>query len=284
MVNTIGNPLSWSMKVLGFAGHDIGAVAHELRGQESAVPRIRHIGVADLRAALRQGFADFAALRTDVIAAALLYPVAGACLVWLAYHGSLLHLAFPLMSGFAIVGPAAAVVFYEMSRKREAGKPAGWADGFRVLASPRFGAILALALGHLAVFVLWILAAHWVFLATMGPAAPASVAAFLDAALTTSAGWAMIAVGLPLGFLFALVVLVASVVSFPLLLDRPVGLAVAVVTSARVARENPGVIALWGLIVAGLLVLGSVPLLIGLAVVVPVLGHATWHLYRRAVA
>jgi uncharacterized membrane protein len=101
--------------------------------------------------------------------------------------------------------------------------------------------------------------------------------------LTTPAGWAMIAIGLPLGFLFAALVLVTSAVSFPLLLDRPVGLPVAVVTSVRVARESPAAIALWGLVVAAALVLGALPFLIGLAVVMPVLGHATWHLYRRAV-
>ena len=80
-----------------------------------------------------------------------------------------------------------------------------------------------------------------------------------------------------------IVVLVTSVVSFPLLLDRPVGVPVAVVTSVRVARESPGTVALWGLVVAGALVLGALPFLVGLAVVMPVLGHATWHLYRRAV-
>lgn len=284
MANTIGNPRSWGMKLLGLAGHDIRSVARELGG-EAAVPepQVRRIGVSDLRAALRAGIADFAALRSDVIVAAAIYPVAGACLIWLAFHRGLLPIAFPLLSGFALVGPAAAVGLYEMSRRREAGQAVTWADGFGVVASPRFGAIMALALGHLAVFVLWILSAHWLWLATMGPEAPGSTAAFLRDVLTTPRGWTMIAVGLPLGFLFAALVLVAGVVSFPLLLDRPVGLPVAVVTSVRVARKNPGTIALWGLIVAAALVLGALPLLVGLALVMPVLGHATWHLYRRAV-
>lgn len=284
MVNTIGNPLSWGMKVLGVTGHGVGEVARELGGQEVAVPEVRRIGVSDLRAALRLGLADFAALRTDVIVAALIYPVAGACLFWITVHQSLLPLAFPLLSGFALVGPAAAVGLYEMSRRREAGRNVTWADGFGVLQSPRFGAIFALALGHVAFFVLWILAAHVVSLITMGSDIPTSTGAFFREVLTTPAGWAMIAIGVPLGFVFALVVLMTSVVSFPLLLDRPVGLPVAVVTSVRLARKNPATIALWGLIVVTLLILGSLPLLVGLAVVMPVLGHATWHLYRRAVA
>lgn len=283
MATTIGNPLSWGIRTLGAAGHEIGAAARELGSEGAGIPEVRRIGVEDLRAALRLGIADFAALRSDVIVAALVYPVAGACLVWLAFHRDLLALAFPLLAGFALVGPAAAVGLYEMSRRREAGESVGWGDAFGVLGSPRFGAILALALGHLVVFVLWILTAHLISQATMGEAVPTSVGPFLTAVLTTPEGWAMMALGLPAGFLFAALVLMTSVVSFPLLLDRAVGLPVAVVTSVRVARRNPATVALWGLIVAVGLVLGSLPLLVGLAVVMPVLGHATWHLYRRAV-
>lgn len=283
MANTIGNPLSWGMRMLGEAGRDIGRVAQELGGEATPRPQVRRIGLSDIRAALGAGVADLAAFRSDVIAAAVIYPVAGACLIWIALHRDLLYLVFPLLAGFALLGPAAAVGLYEMSRRREAGQAVSWSDGLGVIASPRIGAVLALALGHLAVFVLWLLTAHWVFLATMGPAAPDSAGQFLREVLTTPGGWAMIAIGLPIGFLFAALVLVTSAVSFPLLLDRPVGLPVAVVTSVRVARESPATIALWGLIVAAALVLGALPFLVGLAVVMPVLGHATWHLYRRAV-
>ncbi len=284
MANTIGNPLSWGARVLGNAGKDIGAVTREIGGEGAAPPEVRRIGVADLREALRLGLGDFTALRSDVLVAGLIYPIIGACLIWAAYHRSLLPLAFPLLSGFALIGPAAAVGLYEMSRRREAGQAAGWSDGFAVLGSPRFGAILLLALAHFVVFILWILTAHGIFVVTMGPEAPATATAFVTEVLTTPGGWAMIALGIPVGFVFAALVLAASVVSFPLLIDRAVGLPVAVVTSFRVARENPGTIALWGLIVAGLLAAGSAIFLLGLAVTMPVLGHATWHLYRRAVA
>lgn len=284
MANTIGNPLSWGAQILGHAGQDIGAVTRELGGKEAATPVVRKIGLSDLRAALRLGLADFAAMRSDVLMAGVLYPVIGAVLIWAAYHGSLLPLAFPLLSGFALVGPAAAVGLYEMSRRRERDGKAGWADGFSVLSSPRFGAIFVLALAHLAVFFVWILAAYGIFLMTLGPDLPTSARDFFTEALTTGPGRAMIAVGLPVGFVFASLVLAVSVVSFPLLIDRPVGLPVAVVTSYRVARENPITVALWGLIVVALLAAGTVVFLLGLAVTVPILGHATWHLYRRAVA
>ncbi|MEZ5779953.1 MAG: DUF2189 domain-containing protein [Paracoccaceae bacterium] len=283
MANTIGNPLSWGARILGAAGQDIADVSREIGGREAEPPEVRRIGMADIRAAIRLGAADFAALRTDVLMICLLYPIIGAVLVWAAFNRNMLPLVFPLISGFALLGPVAAIGLYEMSRRREAGQTVSWADAFAVLGSPRFGAILVLAAAHFFIFFLWILAAYGVFLATLGPEVPATASAFFTEVLTTNAGWAMIAVGLPLGFVFAAIVLASSIVSFPLLIDRPSGLPVAVVTSFRVARENPVTVAVWGLIVAALLLLGSIPFLLGLAIVLPVLGHATWHLYRRAV-
>ena len=101
--------------------------------------------------------------------------------------------------------------------------------------------------------------------------------------LATGAGWAMIILGMTVGFFFAVFVLAISVVSFPLLLDRDVGLGTAVSTSVSVVAANPVPMAAWGLIVTAGLLLGSIPLFLGLIFVMPVLGHATWHLYRKTV-
>ena len=135
----------------------------------------------------------------------------------------------------------------------------------------------------MAIFLIWLAVADAIYVANFGYAAPASLRQFADQVLTTRAGWNLIIVGTGVGFLFAVVVLTISAISFPLLLDRDVGAAVALSTSIRVVVENPMTMALWGLIVAALLVIGSIPFLLGLTVVMPVLGHATWHLYRRAV-
>jgi uncharacterized membrane protein len=283
MATTIGNPLSWAARLISRASSDIGDAAQAIGGEDAAPPEVRHIGIADIRAALRAGIEDFAALRTDVMAICLLYPVIGACLVWFAVNRDFVHLVFPLVSGFALIGPAVAVGLYEMSRRRESGQKVGWADGFGVIGRPAFGAIVVLGLMLVGVFTLWMLAAWGIYLATLGTAPPTSVGSFVDTLLTTGAGWALIIVGFAVGFVFAALVLAISVVSFPLLVDRSVGLPVAVVTSVRVARESPVAVATWGLIVAVLLAAGSLPLLLGLAVVLPVLGHATWHLYRHAV-
>jgi uncharacterized membrane protein len=283
MAETIGNPLSWSVDAAREVGKHLGSVTASLGSEAAAPPAVRRIGTEDLRIALRQGFEDFAACRSDVAFLCLLYPIVGVTLAYLAFQGDLVPLIFPVISGFALIGPAAAVGLYEMSRRREQGRPTSWGDAFAVTGSPSFGAIFVLALMLALVFVVWLLAANGIYAMTLGPEPPASLGAFARDVLTTPAGWAMTLVGTAVGFLFAALVLATSVVSFPMLLDRPVGLPVALVTSIRVATANPGPIAAWGVVVAVALALGSLPVFLGLIVVLPVLGHATWHLYRRAV-
>jgi uncharacterized membrane protein len=156
-------------------------------------------------------------------------------------------------------------------------------DWFGVLRSPSIGAIVGLGLWLIAIFVLWLVAAEVIYVATLGPDPPASIPAFVRDVLTTPQGWTMIVVGVGVGFLFAVVALSISVVSFPLLLDRDVRMETAIGTSVQVVLANPVPMAAWGLIVAAALVIGSIPALLGLVVVMPVLGHATWHLYRRVV-
>lgn len=281
MPKTIGNPLSWTMGALGSAAGYATVVAAPAR--DNAPPQVRKLAMGDLRTALRKGWEDLAAMRLDVMFACMLYPLMGAVLLALAAQGNLTHLLFPALSGFALVGPVAALGLYELSRWREAGQEVSWASMFDVLRSPRFPRIVMLALFNGVIFMAWLLLADAIHAMTLGPERPESLMALLTAAVTTPAGWAMTIIGTGVGFLLAVAVLAVSVVSFPLLLDRDVSLPVAVTTSVRVARENPQVIAAWGLIVALGLAIGILPFLLGLIVVLPVLGHATWHLYRAAV-
>jgi uncharacterized membrane protein len=287
MAEHIRNPIEWGFDQIRLAALAVGALGRSVRGnQESldaAMPAVRRIKAADLGEVLRRGLGDFGAYRTDVIFICLIYPLVGIVLVWLTFGYKMLPLLFPLASGFALVGPVAAVGLYEMSRRREQGLPITWVDAFGVIRSPGFGAILVLGLVLLAIFLLWLLAANVIYQVTLGPEPPVSITAFARDVFTTSAGWVMIVLGVGIGFLFALLVLAISVVSFPLLLDRDEGLDTAVWTSIRAVAANPGPMALWGLIVAGGLVIGSIPAFLGLIVVMPVLGHATWHLYRKVV-
>jgi uncharacterized membrane protein len=278
----IRNPIEWGSDQIRLAALTAASLGRSVQGSQ-APPVVRRIKAADIRSILIRALDDFAAYRTDVIFLCLIYPVVGIALVWLTFGYEMLPLLFPLASGFALVGPVAAVGLYEMSRRREQGIPITWVDAFGVIRSPGFGAILVLGVVLLAIFLLWMVAAYAIYQVTLGPEPPVSVAAFVRAVFTTNAGWTMIVVGVGVGFLFALLVLAISVVSFPLLLDRDVGLDAAVWTSIRAVAANPGPMALWGLIVAGGLVIGSIPAFLGLTIVMPVLGHATWHLYRKVV-
>jgi uncharacterized membrane protein len=278
----IRNPVEWGVDTLRTAGSAIERLGS--RRHDTPAPAVRRITVADLGEALARGVDDFAAFRTDVAFLAIVYPLAGLVLARLVFGYGLLPLLFPLASGFALIGPVAAVGLYEMSRRREAGAEAGWADALDIVREPAFGSIVAFGLLLLAIFLVWLYVAISIYDLTLGPEPPLSAAAFLRGVFATSAGWTMIAVGCGVGFLFAVGVLAISVVSVPLMLDRDVGLAVAIGTSLRAVVANAGPMAVWGLIVAAALVVGSVPLFLGLIIVMPVLGHATWHLYRRVVA
>jgi uncharacterized membrane protein len=261
------------------------AQAHILVGEPSHLTHlsIRRVGTADLADALKKGWDDFAAMPSHAVFLCVIYPIIGMVLAGLTLGYALVPLLFPLAAGFALIGPIAAIGLYELSRRREAGVDVAATDAFDVRHSPSIGAIVALGTLLMLLFLIWVATAHAIYVAHFGYGAPASIEAFLRDVLLTPTGWSLIVIGNGVGFLFAVAALVVSVVSFPLLLDRDVGAAVALATSARAVLRNPAVMALWGLIVAGLLFLGSLPLFLGLPVVLPVLGHATWHLYRKVV-
>jgi uncharacterized membrane protein len=279
----IRNPVEWTLDQVKSAGSALSRTA--ARRHEAALPEIRRISMADIRYALARGIEDIGAFRSDIVFLVFIYPLAGLVLARLTFGYDLLPLLFPLASGFALIGPIAAVGLYEMSRRREAGmEEVGWADAFAVFRSPAIGSIVLFGLLLLAIFVVWIGVASAIYDLTLGPKPPVSASSFIRDVFTTAPGWTMIGLGVGIGFVFAVGVLSISIVSVPLLLDRDVGLFAAIGTSLRAVLANPRPTAVWGLIVAGGLVLGTVPLFLGLILVLPVLGHATWHLYRRLVA
>ncbi len=285
---TIKNPVEWTGAQLGHAAHGIASAYRSLQHIQGTIhspaPTVRRINITDLRDAIMKGFEDFGEYRSDVIFLCLFYPVVGVLLARLAFDMDMLPLIFPLASGFALIGPFAAVGLYEMSRLREHGKTAAWINAMDVVHAPAISAIVVLGLMLVAIFMLWLTAAWVIYQATLGPVLPTSIASFAYDVFMTSAGRTMMIVGCSVGFLFALLAMTISIVSFPLLLDRDVGLDTAIKTSVRAVIANPVPMAVWGLLVAAGLVIGSIPLFIGLVVVLPVLGHSTWHLYRKLVS
>jgi uncharacterized membrane protein len=244
---------------------------------------IRKISLSDLSDALRLGWEDFKAVPSHAIILCVIYPVLGLVLFRMVLGYTVLPLLFPLAAGFTLIGPFAALGLYELSRRRERGEEAAAWDAIHVLRAPSFGAMLELGTLLLILFGTWIAAADAIYIATFGHTPAASIPDFATRVLTTPEGWSLIIVGCGVGFLFAVVALCVSVVAFPLLLDRHTTAIDAIRTSLRAVMKNPITMAAWGLIVAVLLVIGSLPFFVGLAVVLPVLGHATWHLYRKVV-
>ncbi len=280
----IRTPPGWGADMLAHAYQSATTVRPDWAATKSSPVVIRGIGFSDLRWALARGVEDFGASRTDVIFLCVIYPLVGLLLARLAFGYELLPLVFPLASGFALVGPLAAVGLTEMSRRRELGLSAGWSDAFAVFRSPAIGGIVLLGLILLGMLMFWLVLSNAVYNLTLGPKPPVSVHAFAHDILYTHAGLTMMAVGVGTGFVFAVVALAISVVSFPMMLDRSVSLETAIRTSVRVVARNPIVIGAWGILIAAALVVGSLPLLLGLVFVVPVFGHATWHLYRRVIS
>lgn len=248
------------------------------------LPEIRTIHTADLRWALAQGWRDLTHKRSDLILAGLLYPLVCAVAVYVALNQPLLPLLFPLVAGLSIAGPAVASGFYEIARREEEGLDAGWVHFFDPMRGRAREPLVALAFGLGLVWLAWLAVAWAIYGATMGYATPASIGDLLARVFTTPEGWALIVFGNLAGLIFALFTLACSVSAFPMVVDQPVEAGTAIRTSLAAFRRNPGVMLGWGLRVAVLLVIGMIPLAIGLAVVLPWLGYATWHLYTRTVA
>jgi len=244
---------------------------------------VRKISLSDLVDALRLGWEDFKAVPTHAIVLCVIYPVLGLVLFRLVLGHSVLPLLFPLAAGFTLIGPFAALGLYELSRRRERGEEAAAWHAMRVLRAPSFGAIFELGVLLLVLFGVWIAAADAIYIAVFDYAPAASIPDFAQRVLRTPQGWSLIIIGCGVGLLFALTALCVSVVSFPLMLDRHATAIDAIRTSMKAVMMNPIEMGLWGLIVAALLVVGSLPFFVGLAIVLPVLGHATWHLYRKVV-
>ncbi|AZO30736.1 MULTISPECIES: DUF2189 domain-containing protein [Mesorhizobium] len=246
-------------------------------------PTVRHITTSDLWDALRLGAEDFWAKPSHYVFLCLIYPIVGLILTQWSSGSNAIQLVYPLMSGFALIGPFAAIGLYEISRRRELGMSSRWHHALDVRHSPALPSIAVIGVLLFALFLLWLFTAQSIYTGLFGAGPPASVGTFLRDVLTTGRGWTLILLGNAAGFVFAVIVLATTVIAFPLLLDRDVGAVSAIETSARAVMANPLQMALWGLTVAVLLVIGSIPLFAGLAVVMPILGHATWHLYRKVV-
>ena len=244
---------------------------------------VRTINDDDLRSSLRQGWEDFGDLRGDLVFAGLIYTVLGLAAVVMTTSSPLMPFFYPVVAGVALLGPVAAVGFYELARRRENGQEVHWFNFADVRRRPSVDDMGMVAGLLLVIFLGWLISAGVLYWLIFGWATPTSIGGFLATIFTTAKGWTLIIAGAIVGAIFGWVVLALSVASLPMLVDCDVSAAEAVSASWRAAHANKREMIRWGVVVTALLVLGSIPLFVGQAFVLPWLGYSTWHLYTRLV-
>ncbi len=250
---------------------------------EHGVISIRPLAVVELKEILRKGYEDYREMPTHVVFLIVIYPLVTLIFARIYADYDVLPLLFPLIAGYTLVGPLAATGMYELSRRREAGLGISRRRAFDVFVSPHIRSIAVLGLFLMAAYYAWLKTATAIYNKIFQGIVPESLFDFANLVFATPAGMKLIMIGSAAGFVCATVVFALSVVSFPMLLDRNVSIAVAVQTSMRAVVANPVAMGAWGFIIAGTLLLGALPFFVGLAFVLPLLGHASWHLYKRVV-
>jgi len=244
---------------------------------------IRKIGLHDLWQSLKEGLDDFNAKPSYGVFLVIIYPLFAVLLTTFLVGENMLHLAFPIVAGLTLLGPALSVGLFEMSRRREGGLDPSWRTAFGFVHTSAFAPIIALSLVMMLLYVAWLYMAQFIYFGVFDDAPPTSVADFVNQLTTTRQGAALILYGTAVGFLFAVTALAVSVFGFPMLLDRPASCGTALYTSMRAVSANPLAMAVWAVTVVVLLAAGAILFLMGLAAVLPILGHATWHLYRKVI-
>ncbi|WP_315758788.1 MULTISPECIES: DUF2189 domain-containing protein [unclassified Bradyrhizobium] len=246
-------------------------------------PVVRRITTADIAEALTQGLRDFQAQPMFGLAFGLIYVLGGISIVLCVTAFGMVYLAYPLAAGFALIGPFVAIGLYEVSRRRELGQPITYGAIWRTITSR--GEIAWMAFVTLFFFIIWMYQVRLLIALLLGlNASFSSIKEFMTVVLTTNEGLLFLAIGNLDGAALSLVLFSLTVVSFPLLLERDVDFVTAMITSVRAVVTSPGPMIGWAAVITVLLIISALPYFLGLLVTVPVLGHATWHLYRRIVA
>jgi len=244
---------------------------------------IRRIGVSELWKSLQEGYEDFNAKPSFGIFLLVIYPLFALLLSFFVAAQNLHRMVFPMLAGLTLLGPVVAVGLLSVSRRRERGLELSWRSAFDFVHTCSFAPIAALTVVMTLLYGAWLYIAEFIYLSLFGADPPASLAALVTELTTTRSGGALIFYGVGVGAIFAFTALAISVFAFPLLLDKPTTSLTAVSVSIRAVTSNFFVMLLWGFIVVASLAVGASLFLVGLAAVLPILGHATWHLYRKVV-
>lgn len=247
------------------------------------LPEPGHLTLPDLSAALTLGWRDFRRAPVFGLLFSAFYVLGGWVLASVAFASGQDWWLIPFILGFPLIAPFAAVGLYEVSRRIEAGEPLDTARILRVVFEQRQRQIPSMAMVILLLFMFWVFVAHTVFALFMGVSALTNITSSPEV-LFQGRGLVMLVLGTMIGAGFAVVLFSFTVVGLPLLLEREVDFITAIITSCRAVAENPGVMAVWAALITIWLFMAILPGFLGLLVVMPVLGHASWHIYRRVMS
>ena len=248
------------------------------------MPVVRPVGFDDIRSALVAGLSDFARAPLFGLFFGGLYAAGGIFIVFAATRLHMPWMIYPLAIGFPLIGPFVAVGLYDVSRKLEAGRPLVWREVLTVVLAQRKRELSWMAFVMLFVLWIWMYQIRLLLALFLGFKSFLSFDAFVHILVATPEGLAFLAVGHVVGAFLALALYSITVVSVPLLLERNIDFVTAMITSVSAVFTSPVPMLAWGVVVTLLLIAACIPFFLGLLIVLPVLGHATWHLYRRIVA
>lgn len=254
-----------------------------MAAKEADKPEVMHVEAVDIRAALVGGWRDFLKAPHYGLFFACFYVVGGWLIYWAVTAKGQLWWTLPAAAGFPILGPFIGCGLYEVSRRLEGNIPLNRRQVFAVIFGQKDRQIPSMAAVIVVFFLFWNFLSHMIFALFLGNVTLTNVTSSL-AIFATSEGLAMLAVGTGVGAVFSTLLFSLTVVSLPMLLEREVDFVTAMLTSMEVVKESPAVMLGWGAFIGAALFLGMLPGFLGLFVVLPILGHATWHLYRRAIA
>ncbi len=245
--------------------------------------QINPLSMQDVRAAFADGWRDFRAYPAFGLFFGAIYALGGIFIAVMLTHYHLPWMIIPVAIGFPLIGPFIAVGLYEISRRNQRGEAVGWKAILAEVFRQRERQLSWMAFVVLFIFWIWIYQIRLLMALFLGFRIPATLDAFANVVLTTPQGLLFLAIGTVVGAVLAMILFTATVISMPLLLDHDVDFVTAMLTSMRTVIENPAPMLAFGLVVAALAFAALLPLFLGLLVVLPVAGHATWHLYRRAI-
>lgn len=245
-------------------------------------PVVRAVTQADIAEAISAGLRDFQAKPLYGMVFGGLYALGGMAIVLSVTALQMTYLAYPLAAGFALVGPFVAVGLYEVSRRLESGEALGFASiGRKVRSRPE---LAWMAFVTLFVFIIWMYQVRLLMALFFGLNTNfSSMPEFFHILFSTTQGLVFLMIGNVIGAALSVILFSLTVVSFPLLLDRDVDFVTAMITSVRAVMTSPLPLVTWALAIVALLIVSALPFFLGLLITLPVLGHTTWHLYRRLV-